>query len=176
MGSRHKEDSTFRKGLKNNVDSIFAPIVVEIMTRTTMMAYIGASFGGMDNFLGKYNAAFSQELHNAQAVKQFYELGELDQFQDIRIDLEGGQTLEFIAKVPLGYEFTDLVNPTAEFLESAQGLQDGQKMVGSFIQEIDSMMFHLEQVAHNLDEQSMTYLARIDSLSQQIDEAILLSH
>ena len=110
-------------------DKIFLPIVVEIMTRATMMSYIGIVYGGMfDGYVADFQSALSNELQGSLANAQFDQLGQLKQFKEITYDLESGEQLQFIAKVPEGYSYTDVVKPEKSLIAALKNLRDGNML------------------------------------------------
>lgn len=48
------------------------------------------------------------------------------QFKDVTLTLKGGETLSFIAKVPKGKSFSELVQPDAAFIKAIKELKDGE--------------------------------------------------
>lgn len=114
-----------KEGLKEDfsqsVDKIFAPIVVEIMTRTAMMAYVSVALGGLDSVIYKADALLAPDGESPGLPNSQFQ-----QFKEITLNLEDGEELSFIARVPEGYNFSDLVEPNPEFIEMVKNLDDKQ--------------------------------------------------
>lgn len=118
----NKPSDSFKKGLGHSIDTIFAPVVVEIMTRTTMMAYVSISLGGLDTAIMSADAALAPDATAALSES------ELSQFREITLSLEGGEEISFIAKVPEGSTFSELVSPNEELIQAIRSLRDGQTL------------------------------------------------
>ena len=143
-----KSSGKFRRGLSDSIDTIFAPIVVEIMTRTTMMSYVSLALtGSLDQYVADFQATYSHEFQDALSARQLQQLKEIQQqFKEVTLTSGGGEELTFLARVPEGCSLADVVEPNAELIEAAMNLRDNQilEVSCSQIQEFSPspMMMH----------------------------------